>query len=83
MQASVRGLEPRGSHVLAPSQRADGGGSLGPLAVFITNPAGTAIVNALGPIRQIVPSDVPRRDLVIVPGAGATQLGAPGQIQER
>jgi hypothetical protein len=81
MQASVTGLESRRSYVLALSQLADGGGSLEPLAIFITNPAGAAIVNALGPSRQIVPSDVPRRYLVIVPGAAATQLGAPGQIQ--
>jgi hypothetical protein len=48
----------------------------------MANPAGAAIVNALGPIRQIVrgEDDVPRRYLVIVPGAGAPGVG-PVQVQ--
>jgi len=40
--------------VLALSLRPDGGGVLEPLATFTANAAGSAIVNALGPIRQIV-----------------------------
>ncbi len=50
--------------------------------MFTTNPAGSAIVNAVGPLRQIVPTerDAPRRYLVIVPGSAA-QLGKPVQIQ--
>jgi hypothetical protein len=40
--------------VLALSERGDGGGKLEPLQGFMTNPAGSAIVNAVGPIRQIV-----------------------------
>ena len=53
-----------------------------PLAAFMTNPAGSAIVNAVGPIRQIVQSmdKVQRRYLVIVPGA-IGKLGAPVQVQ--
>ena len=41
-----------------------------PLAAFTTNPAGSAIVNAVGPIRQIVQADTPaaRRTLVILQG---------------
>ncbi len=48
----------------------------------MTNPAGSAIVNAVGPIRQIVQgeADAPRRYLVIAPGS-ATELGKPVQIQ--
>jgi hypothetical protein len=36
----------------------------------MTNPAGAAIVNAIGPIRQLVRGEekTPRRYLVIVPG---------------
>jgi len=84
LQASVTGLEPQRAYVLALSPRPDGGGSLEPLAVFTTNPAGSAIVNALGPIRQIVrgENDVQRRYMVIVPGTAA-QLGAPVQIQAK
>jgi hypothetical protein len=50
----------------------------------MTNPAGAAIVNAIGPIRQVLQGgpDLPRRYLVIAPGT-ATAPGAPVQIQER
>jgi YVTN family beta-propeller protein len=82
LQASVTGLNPKQPYVLALSQRPDGGGVLEPLAAFTTNPAGSAIVNAVGPIRQLVQSeaDAPSRYLVIVPGS-ATQLGKPVQVQ--
>ncbi len=84
LQASVTGLEPQRPYVLALSNRPDGGGVLQPLAAFITNPAGSAIVNALGPIRQIVQgeADVQRRYLVIAPGTSG-QHGAPVQVQAR
>jgi hypothetical protein len=44
-----------------------------PLAAFMTNPAGSAIVNAVGPIRQIVQNatTAERRYLVIAPGEPA------------
>jgi YVTN family beta-propeller protein len=82
LQASVTGLEPQHPYVLALSLRPDGGGVLEPLAAFTTNPAGSAIVNALGPIRQIVRGeyDVQRGYLVIVPGTAA-RLGVPVQVQ--
>ena len=69
-------------YVLALSDRQDGGGKLGPLASFMTNPAGSAIVNAIGPIRQVVQgeADAPRRYLVIASGS-ATQPGNPVQVQ--
>src|SRR6266850_640213 len=84
LQASFSGLEPKQPHVLALSQRPDGGGALEPLAAFTTNPAGSAIVNALGPIRQLVQSEdmVQRRYLVIVAGT-PEKHGAPLQIQAR
>ena len=76
VQASVTGLEPKKPYVLALARRADGGGALEPLSAFMTNPAGSAIVNAVGPIRQIVQSDAAgeRRYLVIAEGS-AEQLG--------
>jgi YVTN family beta-propeller protein len=72
VQASVTGLEPKQKYVLALADHADGGGSLEPLAAFMTNPAGSAIVNATGPIGQIVsaPASTERRYLVIAPGDG-------------
>ncbi|WFU91413.1 YncE family protein (plasmid) [Rhizobium sp. CC1099] len=54
LQASVTGLQPKTAYVLALSEKSDGSGPLEPLSRFMTNPAGSAIVNAVGPIRQIV-----------------------------
>ncbi len=70
LQASVTGLEPKQPYVLALANRANGEGPLEPLAAFMTNPAGSAIVNATGPIRQIVQGEgrTPRRFLVIARG---------------
>jgi YVTN family beta-propeller protein len=84
LQASVTGLEPKHKYVLALADRADGGGSLEPLAAFMTNPAGSAIVNAAGPIRQIVrdPASSERRYLVVAPGE-ATSAGEAVQVQTR
>jgi YVTN family beta-propeller protein len=82
LQASVTGLEPKHKYVLALADHADGGGSLQPLAAFMTNPAGSAIVNAAGPIRQIVdgPAASERRYLIIAPG-DATKFEAAVQVQ--
>jgi len=78
----VTGLQPKMPYVLALAERPDGGGALQPLSAFTTNPAGSAIVNAVGPIRQVVRGDAgaERRYLVIVPGA-PDQPGAPVQVQ--
>jgi YVTN family beta-propeller protein len=82
LQAAVTGLQPKQPYVLALAQRADGKGPLEPLAMFTTNPAGSAIVNATGPIRQVVQGEdkIPRRYLVIVPGTAA-EPGKPVQLQ--
>ncbi|VIO70145.1 YncE family protein [Bradyrhizobium ivorense] len=82
LQASVTGLEPKQHYVLALADKADGSGMLEPLAAFMTNPAGSAIVNAAGPIRQIVQSSAKaeRRYLVIAPGE-PSKLGAVVQVQ--
>ncbi|HVO05131.1 MAG TPA: YncE family protein [Candidatus Cybelea sp.] len=82
LQASVTGLAPKQPYVLAFADEPDGRGNLQPLAAFMTNPAGAAIVDATGPIRQIVQADAKeqRRYLVIVSGT-PTALGAPEQIQ--
>jgi YVTN family beta-propeller protein len=54
LQAAVAGLEPTKPYVLVLASNADGTGEIEPLARFMTNPAGAQIVNAVGPIRQIV-----------------------------
>jgi YVTN family beta-propeller protein len=83
LQASVTGLEPGKPYVLALSSNATGTGVLEPLDAFMTNPAGAAIVDAVGPIRQIVQGDAatPRRFLVIVAGT-PENLGALVQVQQ-
>jgi YVTN family beta-propeller protein len=82
LQASVTGLPAKQPYVLALSTEAKGGGVLEPLASFTTNPAGSAIVNAVGPIRQLVQGggSAPRRYLVIVSGTPG-RLGSPVQVQ--
>ena len=54
LQAAVTGLEPGKPYLLALSSEPSGDGLLEPLQGFMTNPAGAAIVNAVGPIRQLV-----------------------------
>jgi hypothetical protein len=73
---------PKQKYVLALAEHADGTGALQPMAAFMSNPAGSAIVNATGPIRQIVGEWVKtdRRYLVIAPG-DATTVGEPVQIE--
>ena len=84
LQASVTGLEPNQKYVLALADRSDGSGPLQPLAAFVTNPAGSAIVTATGQIRQIVndPGGSQQRYLVIAPG-DATTFGEAVQVQAR
>jgi YVTN family beta-propeller protein len=82
LEASVSGLEPKSNYILALSRDKSGGGVLQPLSAFITNAAGSAIVNAVGPIRQIV-REAPmgdRRYLVIATGT-TDAIGPVVQIQ--
>jgi len=84
LQAAATGLEPTHAYVLALSNRADGGGELEGLTNFVTNPAGSAIVNAVGPIRQLVwgGADAGCRYLVIAPRS-EMGFGEPVQIQRQ
>jgi YVTN family beta-propeller protein len=78
LEAAVSGLGPKKQYVLALSEAPDGSGHLQSLASFNTNPAGSAIVNAIGSIREVVSSKVPgsRRYLVILEGSA----DAPGRV---
>lgn len=72
LQAAVTGLQPKQPYVLGLADRPDGTGDVQVLANFMTNPAGSAIVNALGQIRQLVTpgmstSGDKRRYLVVAP----------------
>jgi YVTN family beta-propeller protein len=82
LEAAVTGLEPGKPYLLALASEPSGTGVLEPLQGFMTNPAGAAVVNAIGPIRQLVRGEdkAQRRYLVILPGTPDTH-GAPVQIQ--
>ena len=83
LEASVTGLVPRRPYVLALTADVNGQCPCEPLAAFTTNPAGSAIVNAVGPIRQIVAGEdaIQRRYLVIHSGT-PTNLGPAVQVQK-
>jgi YVTN family beta-propeller protein len=82
LEAAVTGLEPGKPYLLALATEPSGTGALEPLQGFMTNPAGAAIVNAIGPIRQVVRGEdqIPRRYLVILPGTPDNH-GAAVQVQ--
>jgi YVTN family beta-propeller protein len=83
LQASVRGLVPKHPYALVLAANPDGSGPTEPLADFMTNPAGSAIVNATGPIRQVVRGEATaaRRFLAIRDGVG--DAGRIVQVQQR
>ena len=70
LEAAVTGLEPGKPYVLALASEPSGTGVIEPLQGFMTNPAGAAVVNTIGPIRQLVRGEdkTPRRYLVILTG---------------
>jgi YVTN family beta-propeller protein len=78
VQAAVTGLAPKQPYLLGLASNPGGTGQIQPLAAFMTNPAGAAIVNAAGPIRQIVQSEskTERRYLVISEGT----VARPGKV---
>jgi YVTN family beta-propeller protein len=82
LEAAVTGLDPGKPYVLALSDEPTGTGTLESLQGFMTNPAGAAIVNTIGPIRQVVrgENEVRRRYLVIAPGTAAAH-GAVVQVE--
>ena len=84
LQAAVTGLDSQHPYVLALSHDPNGSGHLRLLQEFTTNAAGAAIVNTVGPIRQIMQGEdnVPPSYLVIITGT-AKQQGTPVQVQEQ
>lgn len=84
LQASATGLEPKQPYLLALSSRADGSGELEPLTRFMTNPAGAAIVNAVGPIRQIVDArHADERRYLVIAKSDDSHQGSVVQVQTR
>jgi len=84
LQAAVVGLDPVKPYMLALTSNPDGSGQVEPIAQFMTNPAGAQIVNAVGPVRQIVDpageSHDERRYLAIMT-VEAGRAGRPVQVQ--
>ena len=82
MEASVTGLKPSESYVLALSRQPDGGGTLEPLAGFKTNPAGSAIVNAVGHFRQLLlPNKGAAKRYLVITSGTPSQFGSVVQVQ--
>jgi DNA-binding beta-propeller fold protein YncE len=83
LEAAVTGLEPGKPYLLALASEPSGSGVIEPLQSFMTNPAGAAVVNTIGPIRQLVRGEdkAPRRYLVILPGTPDSH-GAAVQVQK-
>jgi YVTN family beta-propeller protein len=82
LEAAATGLEANKPYLLALVSNPDGSGPLEPVAKFMTNPAGAAIVVTVGPLRRAVQGNEgsPRRFLVIVP-LKEDKPGAPVQVQ--
>ena len=82
LEAAVTRLEPGKPYLLALASEPSGAGVLEPLHSFMTNPAGAAVVNTIGPIRQLVRGEdkISRRYLVILPGTPDNH-GAAVQVQ--
>src|ERR1700736_3370269 len=81
LEAAVTWRAPGKPYLLALATEPSGTGVLEPLQGFMTNPAGAAIVNTIGPIRQLVRGEAsPRRYLVILSGTPDNH-GAPVQVQ--
>jgi hypothetical protein len=83
LEAAVTGLAPKQTYVLAFATRPDGTGTIEPLTRFTTNPAGSAVVNAIGPIRQVVrmQEGATRRYLVILRTGPDGAAAVPVQVQ--
>lgn len=78
----MTGLEPKKPYALALSMNANGSGTLEPIANFMSNPAGAAIVNAIGQLRKLVTgSEIsPKRYLVVAP-VNDGKIGSALQVQ--
>jgi hypothetical protein len=83
LQAAVTGLLPKHPYQLILSTNPDGSGAVEPIATFMTNSAGSAVVNATGPIRQIVQADAPAaRRYLAIRGGAADAPSAIVQVQQ-
>jgi YVTN family beta-propeller protein len=84
LQAGIAGLEPSKPYMLTLTSNSDGTGHAEPIAQFMTNPAGAQVVNAVGPIRQIVNPSEPReaRRYLTIVAVESGKAGRPVQLQQ-
>jgi YVTN family beta-propeller protein len=84
LQAAVAGLDADKAYVLALTSNTDGTGQIEPIAQFTTSGAGTQVVSAVGPIRQIVFPREPRelRRYLAIIAVENGKLGRPVQLQQ-
>ena len=73
----MTGLEPKKTYFLATSMQADGSGVLTPIAKFMSNPAGAAIVDAVGALRSTLAGNIPPSRAYLV--VAMEQDGRPGK----
>ena len=78
IQAAVTGVEPKKGYFLATSMKADGSGPLTPIAKFMSNPAGAAIVDAVGALRTPLIGSAAESRLYLVVAMDAD--GKPGSV---
>lgn len=78
LQAAVTGVEPKKGYFLATSTKADGTGPLTPIAKFMSNPAGAAIVDAVGALRT--PLDASGADGRLYLVVATDAAGKPGTV---
>ena len=82
LQAAATGLEPKKPYVLALANTPDGQGPLEVLAPMMSSPAGTAIANAIGQIRQVVAASAnERRRYLVIASGTPKEIGPPVQRQ--
>jgi hypothetical protein len=81
LQVAATALQPKSEYVLALSPEPDGSGTIQPLASFKTNPSGAAIINAIGPIRQLVESGSTSRRYLVIAAGTADHPGEIAQVQ--
>ena len=82
VQAAVTGLSPKSPYFLALTAARDGSGRRDPIATFTTNPAGAAIVNASGQVRQwTAATDANDRRYLAVFAGSPDAPGALAQVQ--
>jgi hypothetical protein len=82
LQAAVTGLAPSSTYLVALSVDPNGAGTLEPLATFVTNPAGAAVVDTVGPIRRVVQATRRGRVVIwVIAPVTDGKIGAPVQVQ--